>query len=98
MEQLLSYLLILAALLSAYLLDCLFNYLDRCRYQYELMKFYSSDLAKFQAKKPYKKAKQYALSIGHTPESASKEAILYIDELRRNGLINEKYRLLKKTI
>lgn len=95
MSQFLSWGLLLICAISAYVLAELCSYIDRCIYKHQLKKFFKSDLNRYQAIKVMQEAKKLALEAGWNEESAFNHATQYCAEITQNGLLNEKYKLLK---
>ena len=95
MTQLQSFMLLIIAGIIAYLLAYLFNYLDRCRVQSELKRFFKSDLNRLQATKIIKEAYKHNLQCGLDAETAYYNAVSFCEDLRKNNLLHDKYKLLK---
>ena len=96
MQELINLGIICLAGVIAYAIGAIFNYIDHCRYMSDLKKFYKSDLNRFAAKKILKQAKVYFLDKGYSTDEAEAEAIIYLKSVTENGLLQEKYRLLKE--
>lgn len=91
----LNLLLLTSAGILAYLLAYLFNYIDKCRYQKELENIFRSDLDKYKAVKIQEAAQQIAIESGYDEETAFKKSCLFLNEVARNGLLDDKYRMLR---
>lgn len=95
MTPLLSWMMLLLIGIIAYLIAYIFNYLERCRFRRDLKRFFKSDLNRYQAIKVMQEAKRIALEAGYDEKSAFNHATQYCAEITQNGLLNEKYKLLK---
>lgn len=91
----LNLLILTIAGILAYLLAYLFNYLDKCRYQNDLKKFFKSDLNRHQAIKVMQEAKRLMLEAGFSELEATNGAIDYCSEVTNKGLLHDKYLLLR---
>jgi hypothetical protein len=90
-----NFIIIIVSCVAAYVLAEICSYIDRCIYKHQLKKFFKSDLNRFQAIKVMQEAKRIALEAGYDEESAFNHATQYCAEITQNGLLNEKYKLLK---
>ena len=85
-------LILILLCVTAYLLNALLSYLDEC----EFRKQFRNDLYYHKVKKLINTCKRHCLACGFTREQAEYYAIQYIEEIRKNGLIDNKYQLLKE--
>ena len=77
---------------AAYALNELLSYIDEYQYRKQLR----NDIYRFKVKKLINTCKKHCLACGFTREQAEYYAIQYIEEIRKNGLIDNKYQLLKE--
>lgn len=88
-------LLLILVCASAYFLTEIFEYFSRCYDQYQLKRFYSSELNRHKARKVMQIAKRFYIEHGYNEAEAEEQTIIYIDSVTRNGQLDEKYKLTK---
>lgn len=92
-----NFLILLVAFSAAYIFTMFFDFFEKAYFNFERKNFYKSDLNRFQAKKLLQEAKRLGIESGMSEDEAKLYAICYCDELRINGELSEKYKLLKGT-
>lgn len=76
---------------SAYALNELLSYIDEYQYRKQL----KNDIYRYKVKKLIIAAKKHGLDCGLTNEQAEQSAIGFIEEIRKNNEVDNKYQLLK---
>ena len=76
---------------SAYALNELLSYIDEYRYRKQLR----NDIYRYKVKKLIIAAKRHCLDCGLSNEQAEEQAIAYIEEVRKNNEVDNKFQLLK---
>ena len=97
MTPLQSYLLLALCGIAAYLITVICDYINRCFYIHGLKKFYENDINRYKAKKIMQIAKNLFIENGYNEKEAERETIIYIDSVTRNGQLDEKYKLMKRS-
>ena len=95
MTPLQSWMMLLLAGIIAYLIAYIFNYFSRTKTERELKKYFKSDLDKYKAVKIVETAQKIALDSGYDEETAFKKSCFFLNDVVRNGLLNEKYEMLR---
>ncbi|MCD7740522.1 MAG: hypothetical protein LUH11_04150 [Candidatus Gastranaerophilales bacterium] len=98
MIQLESFSLLILAACLAYILNCIFSYIEKCKINYNLKKIKNDSLYKKRCEKLHDNAFFYYYTLATTrPEALCYDlASIDIARLKRNGLINEMYTKMKK--
>ena len=88
---------------SAYALNELFSYVDQKVTEWEefdrmreIRKKYKGDLYRHKINALFREAKRVGLNCGYSPKQAEAKAINFLMEVKNNGLIDNKYQLLKE--
>ena len=95
MAQFINLLLLISAALIAYFLSEIFYRYERFCFEEEIKKFFKSELNRYQAIKVMKEAERLMLEGGYHPKDARRKAIEFGKEITENGLLFDKYKLLK---